>query len=272
MISRYIEKYPFLEFIFYPLKTITIMRKKVLFGCIILSLAFAMTSCDGLNLNSIFNPEEELVGNASIVITRNNDGVIEHDSIHFTSSLVDVFDFADVDSTLGEGYSTIDISANVNLSEANVSLAFPFMYVRLDDSTAKSYTMDTILTIDLLNGLDFAKLVNVLANPDGGNMVLIAENDSCWYISHAGEFVVTRYPTVGNIVEGTFNNVEAWYVTQAKINELNDDIQNYNFAHLGDLNYYFPRVTINGNINSRRWSIIHSIFNTAFSQGGITSK
>ena len=53
---------------------------------------------------------------------------------------------------------------------------------------------------------------------------------------------------------------------------LENHIENMNYAHINDINYYFPRVTLSGTVSSRRWSVIHSIFNAAFLQGGMASK
>lgn len=247
------------------------MKKLFILCGFAISVFFIATSCEGVEIGETEAPD--LVGNASIVLTTTvNDSTTVSDTVKFSSSIVDAFDVTLYDSNAAPGYSTVDICANVALDADDVELSFPFMYFRIDDTVTASYEMENILTLDLLQGLDFNKLVDVLANPNGPNMVLMAENDSCWYISFAGSIVVSEYPTVGHVVKCTMDNVRAWYVTQAKINELNDDIENMNFAHLTDLNYYFPLVTINGNINSRRWTLIHTIFNSAFSDGGIVSK
>lgn len=249
------------------------MKKRTLFGCIILFAAMVFTSCDGFNLGPGTEDElGQLAGHSSLTITRNTSEGSVTDSLRFGSSIVDIFTFETVDTNLPTGYSTIDISANVNLTESNVSLAFPFMYFRLNDTTTGTYQFDTILTLDMLANLNFDTLINILANPDGGNMILIAENDSCWYITYGGDFVVTEFPSVGGIVRANFTNVNAWYVTQSKVNELAQDIDNMNYSHLADVDYYFPRVTFTGSVESRRWAVIHRIFEEAFVNGGISSK
>jgi hypothetical protein len=250
------------------------MKKITLFG-VVVTMAMMMASCDDLNLNNLFSDDDvlgDIIGNATVVISRNGAEGPQTDSIRFISSITDVFDVTVGDMKSEQGASTIDISANVELNDANVELEFPFMYFRLGDTVSGVYPMDTIVTLDLLQGLNFERLVDVLADPAGGNMVLIAENDSCWYITYSGNLTVAQYPTVGKLVEGTFNGIGAWYITQSKVNELNDDINNYNLAHIDDLEYYFPRVTLTGNFSSRRWALIHSIFDAAFTNGGIVAK
>lgn len=248
------------------------MKKSTFFASFVLLALFALTSCDEMNISVDDITGGELVGSASLTVTHNGPNGIVTDSMNFRSSIADAFDLSKFDSTLVEGYSTVAISANVNLTDADVSLAFPFMYYRINDTLSGSYAFDTILTIEMLHNLNFDTLVNVLANPDGGNMILIAENDSCWYITFDGSLVVTEYPTVGHLINATVSNATAWYVTQSKVNELSADIDNMNYTHLGDLDYYFPRVTLSGNITSRRWAVTQTIFNAAFSQGGISSK
>ena len=241
------------------------MKKRLFLGVALLFGFFAMTSCEDFNFNQNgFNIDEGLVGSASVVITSQGTDTTTVDSLHFISSIVDAFNFSEFDSTLGEGFSTIDISANINLNGSNVALEFPFMYYRIDDTVAGTYAMDTILTLDLLQGLNYQTLKNVLASPEGGNMVLIALNDSCWYITYSGNLVVTQYPAIGHMVKANLDNIGAWYVSQSKINELNDDINNMNYSHLSNLDYYFPRVTLSGSVTSRRWDIIHTIFRKAF--------
>lgn len=248
------------------------MKKRIFLASFAIFAVFALTSCDEMNISIDDITGGELVGNASLVISHNGpDGTVA-DSMNFKSSIADAFDLSEFDSSLIEGFSTVAISANVNLTEADVSLEFPFMYYRINDTLSGSYAFDTILTLEMLHNLNFDTLINILANPDGGNMILIAENDSCWYITFGGSLVVTEYPTVGKLIKANLSNATAWYVTQSKVDELSADIDNMNMAHWNDLEYYFPRVTLSGNITSRRWTVTRTIFNAAFSEGGISSK
>jgi hypothetical protein len=248
------------------------MKKITLRGLLALVLPFAFTSCDeiGVNFNEVVSGE--LDGNVTMTIARTTADGTTMDTLEYSSSIVDIFDFAAVDPSLGEGYSTISISANIDFNQTDVALEFPFMYYRLNDSTTGAYTFDTILTLEMLQNLNFDSLINIIANPDGGNMILIAENDSCWYVTYGGQFVVSEFPTVGHLVKASFSNVDAWYITQSKVDELSNDIDNMNYTHLNDIDYYFPRVKLSGNLTSRRWAVIHNVFNAAFTQGGIGSK
>lgn len=248
------------------------MKKITRWGILALVLPFAMTSCEDFGVNFHEVVSGELDGNVAMAITRNTPEGTTTDSVVFSSSIADVFDFSAVDPSLGEGYSTISISANIDFNQTDVALEFPFMYYRLNDSTTGAYSFDTILTLDMLQNLNFDALVNIIANPDGGNMILIAENDSCWYVTYGGQLVVSEFPTVGHLIKASLSNVEAWYITQSKVDELKNDIENMNYTHINDINYYFPQVTLSGNLTSRRWAVIHNVFNAAFTQGGIASK
>ena len=246
--------------------------KKTVFGFLSLAAIFCFTSCEEM-INTIDEfTDDELVGEASVVISRIGNGETLTDSLTFSSSVVDALDVSRYDQTLPEGYFTLDISANIDFNTSNVELQYPFMLFRLDDTVAQSYTLENILTVEMLSNLDLEALVNIIATPDGPNMLLIAENDSCWYLTFGGQLVVTEYPTIGNLVKAGFNGVNGRYITQSKIDELNSDIENNNFAHLDDLNYYFPEVTLSGNIVSRRWAVARTVYEAAFVNGGLISK
>ncbi len=248
------------------------MKKRLFYGCLVLFATMALASCDDLNLNVGEITQNDLAGSASLNVTRNTtDGPVT-DSMHFISSIVDAFELSMFDTNLSEGFSTIGISANIGLGESGAELQFPFMYYRLNDTVQGVYPFDTILTLEMLQSINFEALVDILANPDGGNMIVIAVSDSCWYITYGGDFVVTEFPGVGHLVKAEFNGVNALYVTQSKVEELGQDIDNMNYSHMTDIDYYFPRVTISGNVKSRRWAVTKTIFNAAFQQGGIVSK
>lgn len=247
--------------------------KKVQLGFMFLAAAFALTSCDGI-INTIEDiNNNELVGKASVEVTRTVNGVTTVvDSLSFTSSIVDALDVNLYDENLPAGFFTVDISANVDFNTSDVELQYPFMLYRIDDTTTKSYTMDNMLSVEMLQNLDLESIINVVATPDGPNMILIAVNDSCWYLSNGGELIVSEYPTVGNLVKANFSNINGRYITQRKVEELNNDIENNNFAHISDLDYYFPEVTLSGSITSRRWAITQTIYESAFINGGLLSK
>lgn len=242
------------------------MKKFTILGSFIVTALLALTSCEGLTFNSGEDLINELTGYANVQITRTVGEGTETDSMKFSNSICDVFDFKSVDSTLSAGYSTIGIGANVDLSVSNVELSFPFMYYRLNDSTTGAYNFDTILSMTMLQNFNYESLMDILGNPQGGNMVMIAENDSCWYITYEGQLVVTEFPSIGHLFKCDLNGAKALYVTQAKIDELTSDIENMNYTHMTEPDYYFPSVTLSGNITSRRWALIHNVFNTAFRQ------
>ena len=207
---------------------------------------------------------EGLLGSATIVVDK--DGV--SDTTKYTSSIVDAF--SKIDSLETEYKASVGLCANVNLTESNASLQFPFMYFRLNDTVTGNYQFDTILSMDLLLNLNFETMSQILADPYGDNMILVAESDTAWYLSHAGSLTISQYPSVGHFVECSFNNVEAFYITQSGIDRFNTDINNMDFSHVNDLGYYFPNATISGNSSCRRTTIVSRLIKTAFEEGGLT--
>lgn len=226
---------------------------------------FSLTSCDGLNINGD-DIVDDLLGEATLIITHSDSEVA--DTMNFTTSIIDVF--KEPDTTASPRRASVCINAKVDINTAD--LDFPFLYFRLDDTTTSVYQMDTILTLPLLMNLNFDTIVSLLADPYGGNMLLVAEGEDAWYMSFDGSVTVSEFPGIGHIVKGTFNNVRAFYVTQSAIEQLNTDINNMDFSHANDFEYYFPIVTFSGDFSSRRTSIVQSVMNEAFSQGGISSK
>ena len=241
------------------------MKKRLFFLAAAFAGIFSFVSCDGIDLfDDDDNPLEGLLGSATIVV--NKDGV--NDTVKYKSSIVDAF--SKIDSLENEKKATVGLCANVNLSESNASLQFPFMYFRLEDTVTGNYQFDTVLSADLLLNLNFEAMSNILADPYGGNMVVLAESDTAWYLSHAGSLTISKYPSVGHFVECTFNNVEAFYITQSGIDRFNTDLNNMDFSHANDLGYYFKNATISGNTSSRRTTIVSRLIKTAFEDGGLT--
>ncbi|MCR4816063.1 MAG: hypothetical protein K5842_02625 [Bacteroidales bacterium] len=246
--------------------------KKLQFVFLAVIAAFAFASCDEL-VNTVEDlTDNDLVGHASIAISHTNDSGTTVDSLKFKSSIVDALEMSMYDTTLPAGYFTVDISANVDFGTSNVELQYPFMFYRLNDTVAGTYQMENILTLEMLQNLNIQTLVNTIANPSGPNMIIIAESDTSWYLTFGGNLIVTEYPTVGNLVKANLSSINARFITQSKVEELNSDIENNNYSHLSDLGYYFPEVTLTGNVTSRRWAVARTVYETAFVNGGIVSK
>ncbi|MBP5547592.1 MAG: hypothetical protein J6X58_01720 [Bacteroidales bacterium] len=245
------------------------MKNKYFFGILLLSAILTMTSCEGIDFNfDGDNDLDHLVGDASITITMSDSNAangIRIDTVTFTSSIVDAFTQKVSDTTDEWNVAALDISAKIDLT-TTASISFPFMYIRMSDTIANTYPMTNILTLDVLLGLNYNVLLDLFADPYGGNTMIIVESDTSWFIANSGDIIITDFPLVGHIVAGNFQNIQAFYVTQSNINKLNQDVENYDYSHVNDISYYFPQATISGNIASRRMSAIHNLVEEAFNK------
>ena len=236
------------------------MKKRLFNGILAITCLFSMASCDGVEfINSVI--EDGLLGNSTVYITNEAGDV---DTLAFTSSVADDFSKTVNDIT---SVATIDLSANVDLTSND--LAFPFMAFQFADTTTGSYALDHLLTVERLYHFNFDTLSSILAGPSGTNLIVIAMSDTAWYISDAGNINVSAYPAVGFMLEGTLNNVSAYYITQSNIDRLNQAIDN---GTMVSPNEFIHPVTMSGNFSSRRAAIIHNLVNNAFVNGGLKNK
>lgn len=240
------------------------MKKRLFSGIFALACMFSLTSCDDLELfGSVVT--DGLLGNATVVITGggyySNDST-NVDTVKFKSSISDcivkVVDSSEVN------VATLDFCANVDLTNANLS--FPFLTFQVVDTTAAVYPLGQILTLSRLQNFCFDSIASLVREPAGVNMMIIAVSDTSWYIAYSGDITVTTYPAVGHIMQGTFNNIGAFYFTQGDVDRLNEDVNNG--AIITSIESYFHPVTMSGSFSSRRANL-SEIIQRAFYQGGL---
>ena len=230
------------------------MKKRLFYGITMIAAIFTLASCE---IDSVTDAiTEGIFGSASVTI--NDNGSTQE--LSYESSVVDCF--------IGENnVSTLSFSCNVDLS--NSALVFPFMAYQFSDTTTGTYTCTQILTEQFLRGFNFDTLASVISCASGVNIVAIAVSDTAWYISNGGTISVSDYPWYGGNVEGTFNNITAYYFTQSDIDRLNADLDN---GGTFNLNAYGRQVTLNGTFASRRYAIIHTLIENAFGPNGGLNK
>ena len=235
------------------------MKKRLFlgFGAVAVACVAFFASCEFGTVNTII--EEGLFGNANVTIT-DNDG---SEYIAYQSSIIDHFVKVD-DVTNQTHVAAIDFSANVDLSKGE--LTFPFMAYQITDTLTDSYTCDQILTQERLNNFNFDSIAALLRDPSGFNMLIIAVSDTAWYVSNSGSIVVSTFPSVGHEVQGSFNNVGAYYFTITDVDNLAVALDN---GAEFNLNQFFHPVTITGSFNSRRAAVIHDLVEEAFFNGGL---
>ncbi len=235
------------------------MKKSLFFGFGVLAIACValFTACEIESVSSVI--EEGLFGSAQVTV---NDGESTQ-SLSYESSIIDYF--TKEDTATGQTYvAAIDFSANIDLSQAD--LQFPFMAFQITDTVPGNYTCDQILTEQRLHNFNFDSIAALIRDPSGFNMVIIAVNDSSWYISNSGSIIVNTFPAMGHNVEGTFNNVGAYFFTTADVESLSAAIESGSEFSIYD---YIHPVTISGSFTSRRAAVVHTLVQEAFYNGGL---
>lgn len=226
------------------------MKKHFILGISIVATIFAMASCE-ITSDDNSDPGSDIdgiLGEATIQVAC--DGVTTE--THFTSSVMDVI-------TEEDAYATIDISACVDLLD--VELEFPYMAFQFRDTTAGIYNLNPVVTPQLLMDFNYETITDMISSPAGFNFVIIAISDTSWFITKSGSINVTSYADrAGDLMEGSFNNVTAYYLTQGNVDRFNDAINDIiGGGGMPDINDYVKEATISGSFSSRRASVVHSI-------------
>lgn len=242
------------------------MRKSLLWGAAA-ALALSLTSCDPENVASFVNAG--LTGDAEIIITGQGGYYGDNDTIEFASTLCDEMDtIVSVNGEIKEYVGTLDLFANIDLSADGATLRYPFMGFQISDSTTGTYTMTDVLTPERLRNFKFDSIADIVFNPSGFNVMVIAVSDTSWYVTYGGTITITQYPALsGQKMKGTFNNVQAYYFTESDVEGVQEHLNDANF----DLGVYFTKTaTINGEFKSKRWpSIIKAIIDEAYNNRGL---
>ena len=235
------------------------MKKRVLAIAAAAALAFGFTACDDTNL----------MGSIKLVASNPVAGTVSStqpyangDSIIFISALsnVKLDTVAITDSTLGIDTTVYNVNAGTmivgsvdNITKADFeSLTYPLCGINLRGEEAKAYTISCPISdlafFQYLNDLDVDALIANGLNYAGmlGNLFAIAVSEESFYIGYEGTVDITKFGGDGSTVDGTLKDVKCIYVTVPQLEEL---VKN---GTSGDLTTYFPTVTFNGTISSRR--------------------
>lgn len=216
-------------------------------GAIVCLLVFS--SCDTNFLT-------QLLGNASVTISDPTSSTYYGDStkIEFSSSLTDI-----VAADSNVAWSNLALCANIDLTTAN-AITPPYLGITTTDTACQSYAVVCPVSFDSLAGFNAEGL---LSHSCGHNLFVLAASDTCWYLGRSGNIVISSFPAYGNLMEGTLNQVQAFYITQSKLDYLTDltnragqmDTAAISALASLDTNTFFKTVTFNGSFSSRRSAI-----------------
>ena len=249
--------------------------KKTFFSLLVAALCLPMfTSCD--DLIDIFNSDALGTINLTTSQAANGDQLYADDStITFKAGLCNVNHrniHIDVD-TLGVDYDTTLLNVNagaiyigvngVNVMENTANIDWPLFGMNLRDTTVGTYYFFLpVQTFAFLNFIDTTSINSLVATGltfqrFPFNLFAVAADKDHFYIGYSGSVNVTTFGSEGSMVEGTFNNVKAYYVTTDKLREMIAlGAAEWNNRTLAS---ELPTITFNGSFNSRRVNMTSAI-------------
>lgn len=243
--------------------------KKTVLTLIVAALCLPMfTSCDE-DLSSILSSDalgtitlttsqaangEQLYGNDSTITFKSGLCNVNHRDIHIDIDTLGV----DYDTTLlNVNAGAIYIGVNgVNVMENTANIDWPLFGMNLRDTVVGTYLIRVpVNTFSFLEYLDTSSINSLVA--EGltfqtlpFNLFAVAANKDSYYIGYYGSVSVNNFGSYGTMIEGTFNNVKAYYITTDKIREMLALTPEQRAATtLAD---ELPSITFNGTFTSRR--------------------
>ncbi len=235
------------------------MKKRVLAIAAAVTMVMGMSSCTDTNLLGYINLE---ASNPVAGTVSSKQAYANGDSINFMSALSNVkTDTLYIsDSTIG--VDTVLYNLNVgalivgsvdNITKADFeSLSYPLCGINLRGDEAKNYPIscpvDDLSFFKYLKNADVNTLIakGLSYNDELGNLFAIAVSEDAFYIGYDGNVNITKFGGDGSTIDGKVENLKCIYVTIPQLEELvkKDDVSN--------LSSYFPTITINGTVSSRR--------------------
>lgn len=209
--------------------------KKLRMAACALACMMTLVACD----------PELISGTATLTVSNSSAATFYEDGaeVSLTSSVNDCY-LADSGKV-----NNIILSANMDLANTN-KVAEPYMGISLNDTAVQSYTINNVVTTDIIRSLTVSGILTQLSD---ANLLVVAPNDTCFYVSKAGSITLNEFPAYGSMVSGTCNNVTAYFITVSQVEALramsDAEIANVN------LDNYFATVTLNGEFNSRRLQV-----------------
>lgn len=235
------------------------MKKRLLAIAAAAAMAFGFSACENSDLFGSIKLE---ASNAVAGTVSSTQAYAAGDSVVFMSALsnVKLDSLAVVDTTLGVDTTVYNLDAGTlivgsveNITKADFeSLTYPLCGINLRGDQAKTYPISCpIDKIEFFKYLDTSNVNNLIANglsfnDEMGNLFAVAVSEDAFYIGYDGNVVISKFGGDGSTIDGKLDNVKCVYVTVQQIEAL------AKLETVPNLDTYFPTITFNGTITSRR--------------------
>ena len=261
------------------------MKHKSILVATLLATSVMFSACDEDSLNNLL---DSVGGKATFTVSNTEmsafgDQNVNHptgDSIIFKSVLADV---ADQEIYVGEVegeevnetvtvQSFLALGSGRSLSTTTSEVAYPLFGIKVAATEPGTYE----LTENLLQDQDFISNLDSewtrLLSRGRENLLLMADNDSNFYISCGGSITFDNLPEFGGTITGTLNNVEVRFIrvndlnrVKAIINRLAEDPTDeeanrwIEWIQSGMYEYFFPKQTLNGTFECVRANVVKMV-------------
>ena len=231
------------------------MKKRFFAIATAVAAMFGFAACEGENPFGNLNGTTDLLGHITLIASNPQNGEQpygEGDTLNFASAMCNINLTIEDSIAVDKGSLFIGTEANL-LQGENANITYPLIGLNLRDTAEIEYEVNCpVDQVSFFKTIDSTNWRSLLTEnqPDLGNIVVLAASEHALYIGYAGTITITRFAGMGTLVQGTFNNVKAAYVTEADIEALaEEDIETI------DIEARFPHITLNGEISSRRADI-----------------
>ena len=219
---------------------------KRLFFVIVFALPFIFTSCEGEFGDMFGDILDQASGNAEIcALDEISNDTVFNGTFEFSA-------ISDIDTTI----ENVDISYLIGLS-AHTSLeeqeiGFPYMLCTLSDTLQGLHNVDFAIDTTFILNFNYEEF----AKTNRKNIIAIIEDEENWYIGSTGGIRLEQYESYGGLVEGTFDNIVAYHLTQEIVNNVTSDYNSGNIVSALARIANIPTVILKGSFSSRNIDVM----------------
>lgn len=237
-----------------------IMKKRLTVLAAVAACVFGFASCEDLNIDKLI--EADVVGHINLYASnptntdKGDQFYANGDSTIFRSALCNVNITLEDGNEIDAGAVLVGCEKNLLTANNEADITFPLIGVNLRDTVPGTYQINCpVDQISFFEHLDTANWMSLITtnNISLGNIMVVATNENAMYIGYSGSIVIDQFSTMGTLVKGHINNVEAIYVTTDQLEAL-WDMDEAERANVNLINN-FPHITFNGEISSRRANV-----------------
>ena len=237
-----------------------IMKKRLTVLAAVAACVFGFASCEDLNIDKLI--EADVVGHINLYASnptntdKGDQFYANGDSTIFRSALCNVNITLEDGNEIDAGAVLVGCEKNLLTANNEADITFPLIGVNLRDTVPGTYQINCpVDQISFFEHLDTANWMSLITtnNISLGNIMVVATNENAMYIGYSGSIVIDQFSTMGTLVKGHINNVEAIYVTTDQLEALweMDEAERANVNLINN----FPHITFNGEISSRRANV-----------------